>query len=64
LSEEDEKVDESAELMYVKCAYCGKWMDVKPGQMNWVSHGLCDDCLKKELEKIHSQPPNNGTPPS
>ena len=48
---------ESAELMYVKCAYCGKWMDVKPGNMNLVSHSLCDDCLKKEMEKARSYTP-------
>ena len=64
MNEEADKAEESAELMYVKCAYCGKWMDVKPGQMNWVSHGLCDDCLKKELEKIQSQMPNRETPPA
>ncbi|OQA29401.1 MAG: hypothetical protein BWY59_00339 [Verrucomicrobia bacterium ADurb.Bin345] len=64
MNEEKKQADESAELMYVKCAYCGKWMDVKPGQMNWVSHGLCDDCLKKELEKIRAHPPgaDNATP--
>ena len=52
----------SAELMYVKCAYCGKWMDVKPGHMHWVSHGLCEDCLKKELEKARAAiPPERAT---
>ena len=43
--------DDFAELMYVKCAGCGKWMDVKPGHLNLVSHSLCNDCLQKELEK-------------
>jgi ribosomal protein S27E len=38
---------ESAELMYVKCAYCGNWMDVKPGHMNRISHAICPDCFKK-----------------
>lgn len=38
--------------MYVKCAYCGKWMDVKPGNMSWVSHSLCEDCLAKEMKKL------------
>lgn len=53
--EQQDQGEESAELMYVKCAYCGKWMDVKPGHLNWVSHGLCDECLAKELEKIQSR---------
>lgn len=57
MTDEKKPTEESAELMYVKCAYCGKWMDVKPGQMNWVSHGLCEDCLAKEMEKIRSMPP-------
>ena len=43
---------ESGELMYVKCAYCGKWMDVKPGNMTWVSHSLCEECLAKEMKKL------------
>ena len=40
--------------MYVKCAGCGKWMDVKPGHLNLVSHSLCNDCLEKEMEKAKS----------
>jgi ssDNA-binding Zn-finger/Zn-ribbon topoisomerase 1 len=46
--------EESAELMYVKCAYCGKWMDVKPGNMTWVSHSLCEECLAKEMKKLEA----------
>ena len=49
--------------MYVKCAYCGKWMDVKPGRLNWVSHGLCEDCLAKELEKIQAMQKEKKNPP-
>jgi hypothetical protein len=41
----------SDELMYVKCAYCGKWLDVKPGKMNLISHTICPDCFKKEILK-------------
>lgn len=52
MSDEPKKQDDTGELMYVKCAYCGKWMDVKPGNIAWVSHSLCEDCLAKELEKI------------
>jgi len=63
MTEEKGQKDNSGELMYVKCAYCGKWMDVKPGHMNWVSHGLCDECLKKELGKIREKTPPSDTSP-
>jgi hypothetical protein len=43
---------ESAELMYVRCAACGQWLDVKPGHMNMVSHGLCESCFKKEMAAL------------
>ncbi len=62
MSEKGPEPEDSGELMYVKCAYCGKWLDVKPGQMNWVSHGLCDDCLKQELEKFKN--PVSESPPA
>lgn len=52
MSEKGNEPESAGELMYVKCAYCGKWMDVKPGQINWVSHGLCEECLQKEIEKV------------
>ena len=52
-----------AELMYVKCAGCGKWMDVKPGHLNLVSHSLCNDCLQKEMEKAKSLFPDMDTGP-
>lgn len=58
MEQDTDKPEESGELMYVKCAYCGKWLDVKPGQINWVSHGICDECLQKELRK--SQNPSQG----
>jgi hypothetical protein len=55
--------EDSGALMYVKCAYCGKWMDVKPGQLHWVSHGLCDRCLAREMGKLGPLPENEpGTP--
>jgi hypothetical protein len=52
MKEKNPDHESMGELMYVKCAYCGKWIDVKPGQMNWVSHGMCEDCLRKEIEKV------------
>ena len=50
---------ESAELMYIKCAYCGAWMDVKPGHLNAISHGLCESCYAAEMRKL--DPPPSGT---
>ncbi len=44
--------EDSGELMYVRCALCGEWMDVKPGKLNWVSHGLCPPCHEKEMARI------------
>lgn len=46
------KPPESAELMYIKCAYCGAWMDVKPGHLNIISHGLCENCFAAEMRKL------------
>ena len=43
---------ENGELMYVKCAYCGAWMDVKPGHLNIISHGLCESCYATEMKKL------------
>jgi hypothetical protein len=44
--------EDNGELMYVRCALCGEWMDVKPGKLNWVSHGLCPSCHAKEMTRI------------
>jgi len=63
VTDDPKKSEDSGELMYVKCAYCGKWMDVKPGRLNWVSHGLCEDCLAKELEKIKAMQKEKKNPP-
>jgi hypothetical protein len=27
-------------------------MDVKPGRLNWISHGLCPPCHIKEMARI------------
>jgi len=35
------------ELMYVRCAWCGRWTDVKPGPVNGVTHGMCAACARK-----------------
>ncbi len=44
-----------SELMYVKCANCGDWLDVKPGKMNAVSHGMCDTCYEKALLTLQDE---------
>lgn len=54
MGEKKEKPDED-ELMYVKCAACGKWMDVKPGAINRVSHTLCPDCFEQEMAKLDAE---------
>jgi hypothetical protein len=41
-------------LMYVVCAKCKAWIDVKPGRMNLISHGLCKTCYaeaERELDE-------------
>ncbi len=46
-----------AELMYVRCAGCGDWMDVKPGQMNLISHSYCPKCFAEEMRKLSREEP-------
>jgi len=43
---------ECSELMCVKCSYCDRWMDAKPGRMNTVSHGVCEACFEKEMRRL------------
>ena len=47
--------EESAELMFVKCAVCGVWMDVKPGHINHISHSYCPACYEKEMRKLNRE---------
>ena len=52
-----------AGLMYVKCAYCGDWMDSKEGPINAISHGCCDPCFeeqKKELDGMNELENSSG----
>lgn len=44
--------EDHAELMAVKCAHCGAWMDVKPGHINTISHSICPTCYEQEMRKI------------
>lgn len=40
---------DSGELMYIRCAYCRAWVDVKPGKMTDVTHTICAECARKVL---------------
>ncbi len=44
--------ESGAELMAVKCSICGDWMDVKPGHINYISHGICPRCYVEEMRKL------------
>ena len=49
-----------SELMYVQCAYCKEWIDVKPGGMNQITHTICQACAQKvsaALRKSRKAPP-------
>ncbi len=46
-------------LMYVRCAYCGRWMDAKPGHLNMISHGLCSPCFEREMARIDEMAEEN-----
>lgn len=54
-----EAEDTSAELMYVKCSVCGKWMDVKPGHINGISHSFCPECYSNEMRKLNTDKPDS-----
>lgn len=51
----EEEQPDSAELMYVRCAVCGAWMGVKPGQMNLISHSFCPACYAEEMRKLNRE---------
>lgn len=43
----------------VVCSYCKKIMDVKSGGKEYeISHGCCDECYDKEVEKIKEENSN------
>jgi hypothetical protein len=52
LESDPQAEDDSGALMYVRCSLCGEWMDVKPGRLHWISHGLCPVCHDKEMARI------------
>lgn len=50
--EENNKI-ENFGLMYIRCAWCCKWMDVKSGLLWEITHSICPECLKKETEQFN-----------
>lgn len=60
-----ESKKDTGELMYVQCSYCREWLDVKPGQMNEITHSICPVCMKKiiadpkKASQIASPKPQN-----
>lgn len=54
MSANDDVGHGEAELMYIVCSNCGTWVDVKPGRINDISHGICRSCfdeVSKELDE-------------
>lgn len=41
--------------LYIKCAWCGKDMGHREinGTQDAISHTICDECSKKEMEKFN-----------
>lgn len=57
------KSQPTVDMMYVQCAYCREWIDVKPGKVGSVSHTVCPKCLKKiKRGQKHPAASSLGTP--
>ena len=50
-AEEEDKSKILMLALYVKCSYCGNFIDVKESHKAGISHGICSDCFEKEVEK-------------
>ena len=50
------------ELMYIRCATCGVWIDVKPGNLSGVTHGMCDGCFRLAMNKLDREDAQGGAP--
>ena len=51
---------DSASLMYVVCAKCRKFLEVRPGPIEAMTHTYCEDCyheMMKEIERATGKPP-------
>jgi hypothetical protein len=57
-SEEDDKkhmANLNGGLMYVFCCKCRTPIDSKPGKLNSISHGLCPECFKNEMDEMEAK---------
>ena len=61
MSTAEKRRDDLEGLMYVRCASCGKWMDVKPGAATGVSHSLCEECFAREMKRIDNDAAAEGS---
>jgi hypothetical protein len=39
-------------MMLVQCSWCGKDMGEKAGEAGTISHSICSQCLKIQLEEV------------
>lgn len=44
--------DPDGAMMYIACSRCHKIMDVKPGNLNSITHSLCPECFKASMDEI------------
>ena len=44
-----------ASLLKILCSWCGRDMGDKPGPSDQVTHGICTECLRRELSKLKPQ---------
>lgn len=56
-----EEAPDTMELVYVRCASCGKLMGVKRGHVTGTSHGICEECFRAEMKELEKDDP--GSPP-
>jgi hypothetical protein len=38
-------------LMYIRCAWCNRWVDVKEGNLGSVTHTICKECSEEQVEE-------------
>jgi hypothetical protein len=53
--------EKNPERLPVICTYCGKyknkdgyWEHVSKSEMDWISHGICPECLKEHFPNYFS----------
>jgi len=38
-------------LMYIRCAWCNRWVDVKEGNLGSVTHTIGKECSEEQVEE-------------